>query len=321
MISNDALGNYVVVTPLFQMLRAKFPYAKIAYFSGPRTEELWGCDPQIDFGGYVFGKTPAEAIDRAREQGPFDLIVNVEWTAWPKSLAGLLATEDTWVVGPCLGPTGRSDLQWSDDLQGQLWQDQEWIAPDIRTRYSFLDSSFIGEIFCRLAYLEGPVPRYSVPTQAPPGEVPDILIAMSASLPEKLWPGDKWNAALAALRDQGRSVGLLGAPPASQGKFWLGNAAEQEVVDLGLAQDLRGRYTMPQVVGALAQAKLVLTLDNGILHLAASTMTPTIGLFREGIHRLWAPPAQNIEVLTPKPGEIVSEISVEQVLEAVRRVG
>lgn len=303
------------------MLRAKFPSARIAYFSGPRTEEFWCCDPHIDFGGYVFGRPPAETIARASEQGPFDLMVNVEWSAWPKSFVGLLATEDTAVVGPSLGPTGRSDLEWSDDLQGQLWQDQEWIAPDIRKRYPFLDSSFIGEIFCRLAYLEGPVPSYSVPTEAPAGDVPEVLIAMSASLPEKLWPGEKWKSALAALREEGRTIGLLGAPPSMQGKFWLGNAAEQEIVDLNLAQDLRGRFSMPQVVGALARAKLVLTLDNGILHLAASTRTPTIGLFREGIHRLWAPPALNVAVLSPQPGEIVSAITVQQVLEAVRRVG
>ena len=53
---------------------------------------------------------------------------------------------------------------------------------------------------------------------------------------------------------------------------------------------MRGRITLPQVAGAIAKAKAVVSLDNGILHLACSTATPTVGLYRNGIHRLWAPP-------------------------------
>ena len=43
-------------------------------------------------------------------------------------------------------------------------------------------SGFIGEIFCRLAYLEGPIPSYRIPSAEPPIEVPPLLIATSASL-------------------------------------------------------------------------------------------------------------------------------------------
>jgi len=75
---------------------------------------------------------------------------------------------------------------------------------------------------------------------------------------------------------------------------------------------------LPAVAGALARAKAVLTLDNGILHMAAAAGAPTVGLFRHGIHRLWAPPVAGLTVLTAGEGKPVSEIQPERVIEAVR---
>ncbi len=318
-ISNDAIGNYVVVTPLLQMLRTAHNPSELCYFTGARTQELWSVDPKIDSGDVFLGVSPREAAALALQQGPFDLIVNVEWLPWAKAFAALLAGENTFVCGPALNGSGRSDLPFCEDERGRLWKDQEWISPDLTSKYPFLQTGFIGEIFCRLAYLSGDIPLYSVPSQKPLIKVPDVLIAMSASLEDKLWPLDSWREALTCLRKSGLTVGLLGAKPASQSAFWLGSAAETAVVDEGLAEDLRGQFTLPQVVSALAEAKLVLTLDNGILHLACAAETRTVGLFREGIHRLWAPPSPSLSVIIPEAGEPVSSISTKTVLKAIDR--
>ena len=115
-------------------------------------------------------------------------------------------------------------------------------------------------------------------------------------------------------------AGLLGAPVSQQAQHWKGASAEDELVGDGLAIDLRGAFSLPQVVGALGAAKAVLTLDNGILHLAAATSTPTVGLYRHGIHRLWAPPAPNVTVLTAGEGNPVSAIDPAAVLSALSPV-
>ena len=320
-VSNDAIGNYVVVTPLLQMLRSAHQPAELHYFSGPRTQELWSVDPKIDAGCCFLGMAPREAAAEVLCAQPYDLVVNVEWSVWAKSFTALLAGQNTFVCGPSLNSTGRGDLPFPLDQQGRLWQDQEWISPDLVSTYPFLRTGYIGEIFCRLAYLLGEVPLYDVPSAAISGPIPDVLIAMSASLEDKLWPLESWVEALSCLRARGLSVGLLGAKPSNQSAFWLGSAAEAAVVEQGLAEDLRGQFTLPQVVGALGRAKVVLTLDNGILHLSCAAGTPTVGLFREGIHRLWAPPAPKLKVLAPLAGAPVSSISVERVLEAIDRAG
>lgn len=316
-LANDALGNYVVSTPLLSMLRARYPQATLHLYSGTRTEEFWTRDTRLNAGHALFGSPPQETARTIERLGPYDLVVNMEWSAWAKAATAMASGPDTYVVGPALGPEGRGDLPFQTDDRGALWADQEWISPAVTQRHPFLQTGFIGEIFCRLAYLEGAIPRYELPSEAVNGPVPDVLIATSASLPEKLWPTEKWVAALTALHEAGKTVGLLGAKPSAQSKFWKGNDTETTLVETGLAEDLRGQFSLPQVVGALHATRQVLTLDNGILHLASATVTPTVGLFRHGIHRLWAPPVSNVTVLTPGEDGAVAEIEVDMVREAL----
>ncbi|RYG35935.1 hypothetical protein EON81_11270 [bacterium] len=315
-ITNDALGNYVVSTPLLQALRQEHHGSEIHYFSGPRTEELWQHDESIQMGESIFGVPPSQSFAAVRPN--YDLVVNVESSALAKAFAARLSGPDTAVVGPTLDDEGRAELPFSADVRGDLWRDRHWIASDLPGRYPFLGSGFIGEIFVRLAYIESVVPEYRVysdPTQSGC----DVLIAMSASLPEKLWPTEAWTRALSALKARGMTVGLLGAPPSRQGKYWKGGSAEESVVESGLAQDLRGKYSLPQVVGALASARAVLTLDNGIMHLAASTGTPTVALFRHGIDRLWTPPQGAVLPVVAPDGASVADISPLSVEEAILR--
>lgn len=319
-VANDAIGNFVVGTPLLQMLRAKFQPAALDYYGGTRTWELIEASDLIDFEHPLHGAPPcktAEAIADRTQDGVYDLVVNMEWTSFAKVCTGMLAGTETFVCGPSIGLGGRADLPFSDDDRGDLWRDQEWISSEITSRYPFLNTGFIGEIFCRLAYLEGEVPGYRLPKK-PVASVPDVLIATAASLPEKLWTLEKWRETLKWMGGQGWSVGLIGAPPASQRQFWQGDATEDTLVSEGLLHDLRGKFTLPEVVGALESTKKVLTIDNGVLHLACGTATPTVGLFRYGVHRLWAPPTKGLTVLHPEEGKLVAEVEVSAVIEAVK---
>lgn len=230
---------------------------------------------------------------------------------------GLAASEATHICGHFYEPDTDLEPPFPQDERGKLWTDKEWISPELTQRYPFLESGFIGEIFCRLAYLEGPVPRYRVPRTPIDSAPADILIATAASLDNKRWPAAKWADVLSRLKGEGYTIGLIGAPPKAQGAHWTGLEDEELIVQQGLVEDLRGKYTIPQVVDALGKAKAVLTIDNGILHLAVSTGVPTVGLYRHGIHRLWAPPYDNLRVITPGEGRAVAQIEEELVYRAV----
>ncbi len=313
-VTNDAIGNFVVATPLMQMLRARHSPSALDYYGGVRVQEFAEASTLIDRFVPMYGTDPRTF---ASELGaPYDLVVNVEVTKYAMCAAAMLAGNQGFVCGPCLDAEGRKDLPFPEDRQGDLWRDDEWIAEDLVSRYPFLVTPFIGELFCRLAYLEGDLPGYKVPTESPDIDVPDVILSCSASLESKLWPKGNWTALYSELKSRGMTVGVVGAKPSEQGKFWLGAEAEDALVAQG-ADDMRGRITLPQVAGAIAKAKAVVSLDNGILHLACSTGTPTVGLYRNGIHRLWAPPSQSLTVLEPGEGNPVASIPLESVTGAI----
>jgi len=315
-IANDALGNFVAATPLLQMLRFKWEPCHITYVGGTRTQELQDASDLFERSLILHGRPFRDTLDEVQGWPRFDLVVNLEQQPIARAFAAALATEDTFVVGPCFNSDGRGELPYADDEVGMLAQDKDWLAADTPARYSFLQTGFIGEIFCRLCYLDGPIPTYRVPSKDPEQDIPDVLIATAASLPEKLWPIEKWSAIVQNLSSNGYSIGLLGAKPDDQGKHWRGAEDEASLLEIGV-QDLRGVFTLPQVVGAIERTRSVLTIDNGILHLAAAAGTKTVGLFRHGIHRLWAPPFANLNAITPGEDHLVREIPVSIVQEAV----
>ncbi|MHB8637844.1 MAG: glycosyltransferase family 9 protein [Fimbriimonadaceae bacterium] len=314
-VANDALGNFVVATPLLQMLRATHEPAGLDLFGGERTAELAEASDLVDTAYSLHGPPPGVSLPAAANAGSYGLVVNLENGPLAQVACGILAGGDGLVVGPCVGAGGRGTLASAADDRGRLADDPDWMRADLLTAYPFLNTSWIGEIFCRLAYLAGAVPAYRLPSSSPACKVPDVLIATAASTADKLWDG--WSEALEVFRMRGHSVGLLGAPPASQKAFWQGSDTESNLVREGLAVDLRGKFTLPEVVGAIAETKAVLTLDNGIMHLAAATSTPTVAMFRPRLARLWAPPSATLHVLEPDDGGVVAEISVKTVIEAL----
>lgn len=317
-IANDAIGNFVIATSMAVMLRRRFPEARLELWSGSRVRELVG--PGCVFDAlHEFLREPEETVRaRAERAGPLDLVINIEDSEQAKALPRMLCGAATRVCGPAFTESGEP-LAWPDDERGALWADRAWTSSDVRSRHPFLQSPYIGEFFCRLAYLEGDVPQAQVRHEPWHGEQPDVLIAMSASLPEKTWSTEGWVDALACLRARGLSIGLIGAAPGAQKAHWLGIEAEDEVVARSLAVDLRGALRLPQVVSAMMGARLVLTLDNGIMHLAATTSVPVVALFRHGIHRLWKPSWGRVDAVVAGQGQPVSTITAAEVMAACNR--
>jgi len=317
-IANDAIGNFVVVTPLLQMLRQNLRPSSIHFYSGPRTREFQERSDLFE-GCYEFLGQPCGAL-LTGVRNRYDLVVNVEKSPMAMVLATVLAEGKGQVCGPAANPDGRGEMPFPDDLEGRLWQDPEWTSPSIAERYPILQSSFIGEIFCRICYLKGPVPPYRVPTEVPDRDAPDILISTAASLPDKLWTVANWVSLLKALEGEGLTAGLLGAKPSSQAKHWMGSGEEEQILNQTNLVDLRGTLTLPQVAGLMSKCRMIVTVDNGIMHLAAASGKPTVALFRNGIQRLWLPPIGSVTAVTPGPEQPVASIELTTVLEAVRRV-
>lgn len=300
----DALGDFVVVTPLLRGLKEKYPDCVLDYFSGERTRELEEALPYIDARVSVFGnpeglegvRTFIEA--RRAVAGAYDLVINCDFHPTLAFVAHML--QPRYVVGRCFAPDLREEVPRAEG-KVHLLHTEFWSAPDLLERYhDVLTSTYIGEIWCRLAFVETDFYRTEVPTEDPNEAIPEVLIATGGRRAAKLWHRDYWRQVIDWCTAQGTSVGLLGDKPQRQSAVYFAGDTESYLLEQTALIDLRGRFRLPQVAGALQQAKACLSVDNGIMHIAYSVGTPTIALFGASPWWVWTPPVPHLYRILPE---------------------
>jgi ADP-heptose:LPS heptosyltransferase len=100
-----------------------------------------------------------------------------------------------------------------------------------------------------------------------------VLIHPGPSWPVKEWPRENWSQLVAELRARGfTSIGQLGV-----GRYM--NFGQVEVPPVPGAVSLLDAFTVEECIAAIAEAKLFIGIDSGLLHIAAATRTPAVGIF------------------------------------------
>jgi ADP-heptose:LPS heptosyltransferase len=97
----------------------------------------------------------------------------------------------------------------------------------------------------------------------------------------KEWPWRSWRELAERVGQNGTMIVLTGAP------------ADRERTQ-AVAADLRavnaaGEYTFPQLVDVLAGSECVVSVNTGVMHLAAATGAPTVGLNGPTAAHRWGP--------------------------------
>ena len=133
-----------------------------------------------------------------------------------------------------------------------------------------------------------------------PAGAPVIGLGPTANWDGKIWPPERF---VALFRELARGP-LAGARPAV---FAGPGAAERAralpVLDaLPDAIDLAGTASLPEAAACLARCDLFVGNDSGLMHLAAASGTPTLGLFGPTDAREYAPAGRRTAaVLAPGP--------------------
>ena len=100
-----------------------------------------------------------------------------------------------------------------------------------------------------------------------------VLIHPGPSWPVKEWPRENWARLVAELRARGfTSIGQLGV-----GRYM--NFGQMEVQPVPGAESLLDAFTVEECIAAIAQAKLLVGIDSGLLHIAAAVRTPAVGIW------------------------------------------
>jgi heptosyltransferase III len=150
-----------------------------------------------------------------------------------------------------------------------------------------------------------------------PVDRPVVALGPTANWAPKAWPAEHF----AMLFRRLEASLLPGARPA----IFAGPGEQERAMAAPLlaavpeAIDLRGRLTLAEAAACLARTALFVGNDSGLMHLAAATGVPTLGLFGPTPAAEYAPAGQRAEAVVA-PGRAMGELSVGSVLSAAARL-
>jgi ADP-heptose:LPS heptosyltransferase len=148
-----------------------------------------------------------------------------------------------------------------------------------------------------------------------------VLVHPGAAQVSRRWPARRWAQVAAALAGAGHTVLVTGGPGERE-------LAAQVAAEAGLPPQaaVAGRTDLLALSALVAAARLLVSADTGVAHLATAFGTPSVVLFGPNPPALWGPPADRPQhrVLwsgrvgdnfadAPDPGLL--DLTVEQVLQ------
>jgi len=318
------VGNFVVSTPALRGLRQRFPDAVIGFIGSEVTAAFEQALPEInwrvswDASGEQAGLLLLQQLAHQRKQhGPVNLAVNLDgFNPVTCTLVPWLAPH--YVAGGSLQSNLRNSLPWGEAPQQRFLADPDWDSPAFLQRYAgVFASNYIAELFCQLAYVHTHVDptRIELPWEDPGFAVPELLIHCTTARAAKVWPFRAWAEVVQFANTKGWTVGLVGSAPAAQREAYNAGDGEEWLLANTNLIDLRGQTSLIQLAGACRQARAVVSVDAGPLHIAAAVGTPTlavVGNDQSGTGaspiRLWLPRGEHVSrTISPERCDRCSE--------------
>jgi ADP-heptose:LPS heptosyltransferase len=157
-----------------------------------------------------------------------------------------------------------------------------------------------------------PEDRLKAAALLPPGP-PIIALGPTANWTGKIWPPDRFAALFHALASgpiPGARAAILSGPGEQEAAL-----AASLLRLLPAAIDLCGKLTLPEAAACLARADLFVGNDSGLMHLAAASGTPTLGLFGPTPAAEYAPAGRCAAAAVARGGSM-EDLSVADALSA-----
>jgi ADP-heptose:LPS heptosyltransferase len=256
------MGDTLVMTRIAAKARHVWPEAEIVMTASAATAPLFATRPW-DIAAPAFDPADARTFAAYKRAGGYDLAIvpgdnRYGWFAralgarWIVGFSGDRPRYKDWLL---------DEARPYPDEPG-MWHDMaaDLIAGDDAPPY---DPS------------QWPPPPFT-PFETPAG--PYAVIHLGASSTLKQWLPDRWEAIARHLESRGLEV------------VWSGGRGEEPLVDAvdpgHQRRSYAGRLDLPQLWHLLARARVLVTPDTGISHLARLTNTPTVTLFGPGTPQL-----------------------------------
>jgi ADP-heptose:LPS heptosyltransferase len=256
------LGDTLMLAPLLAALRGHYPEAELFVTASPSFAGLFGGKP---YGAKVlpYSERQPDALKCLASASGCDLAV---LPGDNRHAIAARAIGAKWVVGFAGGRPA-----WRNRAVDELvaLPSEPMALADMFARLSGLEFAAIDA----LRYKRGdwPAPDFA-PFDRPPA--PYAVLHVGAGSPLRLWEAEKWRVVAEALARSGVGVAW------SAGK--QETALVSEIDPHGAYQSFAGRLELAQLWHLLAGARMAVTLDTGIAHMAKLTCTPVAALFGPG---------------------------------------
>ena len=257
------MGDTVVLSAVLSDIARARPEAEVLLFAGGTNATLAPLLPDVTAVPIELFR-PRQAIAALRAQR---LDVLLDFDSWPR-------VEPVYAIF--------SGARWTAGFKApgahRHFAFDRWVPHRPKTHE--LDN------YRALATVLG-VASTSVPSLTPPGLLDDadrpdgpyvVLHLWPSGLKSHLkqWPQARWAALARALVARGRTVVLTGGPADVEPT----RAFARTLADLpaGAVVDTAGRFGLGPVMDLLAGAEAVVSVNTGVMHLAAATGVPTVSL-------------------------------------------
>ncbi len=275
------IGDVVLSTPVLSRLREGFPKARITMLVNAGTEEVVQDHPALD-----------EVMVVAREgMRNWRLLVELRRRRFDVVL-DLTDGDRSAILGKLSGAPTRigynSEHRWRGRLYTHIVKADRFAMHTIQ--YHLAATEALG--------LSGPIPEPHIQIARDARDAAKSLLQEAMVDPDKpfvcLHPGARWwfkswpAERFAALADR------IQAQTEAQTLF-LGSEGDRKVIgDIVTAmrtpgRSLVGRTRLQEVAAILERALLMISNDNGPMHIAAAVGTPVIGLFGPSDPAIWGP--------------------------------
>ena len=302
------VGNFVVSTPLLRGLKERWPESTVDFIGSDITIDFETSCPWIDWrcswdsSSANSGLALLQTLDERRAcHGPVDLAINLDgFNPVTQVLASWLQAKvhSRWGLeheSAAIDALGRS-ASTTILSRARLGQPR-FSQPTSRVAQQQLHL----RIVLSNGLIETDVHAISLSSTAPSFDVPDILIHCTTARAAKVWSFHNWRTVIDACTSKGLSVGIVGSPSKTQQDAYNSGGGEDYLLHHTALIDLRGRTSLIELAGACEQAKAVVSVDAGPMHIAAAVGTPTLALVGndpEGTGaspiRLWLPRTSNL---------------------------
>lgn len=317
LVRPGGIGDAVLLVPAIRALKNRFPGAEITVLAERRNGAALGLCPDVSH--VLFYDCPRQLAEVMRRR--YDVVIDTE--QWHRLSA---------VVSRLI----RSDLKigFATNERKRLFH-----AAVPYSHEDYEAESFLG-LMQPLGVInqQADFPFLQVPSQiekrvgevlAPLADQRFVVLFPGASVPERRWGLEEFHRLAIELNKEGcQAVVVGGSQDRGAGKAILTGCR-------GI--NLAGRTSLVETAAVLQRSRLLITGDSGVLHMAVGLDVPTVSLFGPGIAAKWAPRGKKHIVLSknldcspctrfgytppcPEGGRCIQEISVDEVVEAVRAV-